>query len=195
MREIKEEIRILGVDDGPFKPKHHGKAILIGVIYRGGTVFDGALKAEITVDGMDATDVLVDKINNSKHKKQLRVLMLHGVTMGGFNLVDIKELNQKTGLPVIIICRKKPNLDDIRKALRKFDDFKGRWSCVENAGKIFELEMKNNKKVYFQFIGLEKNEVERIIKLSCTRSLIPEPLRVAHIIASAIIRGESGYRA
>jgi endonuclease V-like protein UPF0215 family len=80
MRHIKGEIRILGFDDGPFTPKKPGKAPLVGVVYRGGSVFDGMLKAEITVDGMDATDILIERINTSKHKKQLRVLMFHGVT-------------------------------------------------------------------------------------------------------------------
>lgn len=195
MRQIKDEIRILGVDDGPFEPRKPGKAILIGVVYRGGSIFDGALKAEILVDGMDATDVLIDKINNSKYKGQLRVLMLHGITMGGFNIVDIKRLNDETGLPVIVVCRRKPDLEEIEKALEKFDDFRDRWACVKNAGKIFELKMENNKKIYYQFIGLGKDEAEKIIRLSSIRSLVPEPLRVAHMIASAVINGESGYRA
>jgi len=57
------------------------------------------------------------------------------------------------------------------------------------------MKIEKNKNIYYQFKGLSKEEVEKIIKLSCTRSLIPEPLRVAHLIASALIKGESGGRA
>jgi endonuclease V-like protein UPF0215 family len=195
VRAIKSEIRILGFDDGPFAPKRKGKAPLIGVVYRGGTVFDGMMSAEVEVDGLDSTDVVIRKVKKSKHREQLRVIMLHGITFGGFNVLDIGKLNKETGLPVIVVCRKKPNFKDIKKALGKFPDFEKRWAVVERAGKVFELETKNNKKIYFQFIGLEKGEAEEIILLSCTRSLIPEPLRVAHMVASGLVKGESGCRA
>ena len=58
-----------------------------------------------------------------------------------------------------------------------------------------KVKIKKNKSVYYQFIGLERKEVEEIIQLSSTRSLIPEPLRVAHLIASAMVDGESRGRA
>ena len=50
------------------------------------------------------------------------------------------------------------------------------------------------KKVYYQAIGLSDQDVEQIIRLTCTHSQIPEALRVAHLIASGI-RGESRGRA
>ena len=66
---------------------------------------------------------------------------------------------------------------------------------ILNAGKIKVCELKNLKKAYYQTIGLEDEEAEDIIRLSSTRSLQPEPLRVAHIIASGIVKGESRGRA
>jgi len=57
------------------------------------------------------------------------------------------------------------------------------------------MKLEKNKNIYYQFKGLKRKEVEKIIRLSCTRSLIPEPLRVAHLMASALIKGESGGRA
>jgi hypothetical protein len=121
--------------------------------------------------------------------------MLKGITIGGFNMVDISQLHEKTSLPVIVVNRKMPNLEDIKNALKNFDDSENRWKCIENAGKIYKMQIEKNKNIYFQFKGLRKEETERIIKLSCTRSSIPEPLRVAHLIASALIKGESEGRA
>ena len=195
MRSVKDEIRILGFDDGPFKPRSRDEVIVIGVVYRGGSFFDGVMRTEIICDELDATEKIVEVVNKSKHKEELRVLMFKGVTIGGFNIVDIKRLHEKTDLPVIIVARKKPNLDKIKKALQNFDDFEKRWNFIKNAGKIYKVEIKKNKSLHYQFIGLQRDEVEKIIKLSCTRSLIPEPLRVAHIIASAIVKGESKGRA
>ncbi|MEM7825344.1 MAG: DUF99 family protein [Candidatus Aenigmatarchaeota archaeon] len=192
---IKPEVRILGFDDGAFESKSKGKVPIVGVVFRGGKFLDGALKTEVSIDGNDATEKIAKLINSSKHKQQLKVIMFDGVTLGGFNIVDIKKLYKKTGLPVIVINRKVPNLKEVENALRNFKDFETRWKKILNAGKIKECNIKENKKVYYQSIGLEEEEVEEIIKLSTTRSFIPEPLRVAHIIATAIVKGESSGRA
>lgn len=191
---FKPEIRILGFDDSPFDADEKAVAV-IGVIYRGGNFLDGILRTDVEVDGLNATDKLIKLINSTRHKQQLKVLMLDGITLGGFNLVDIKELNEKTHLPVIVINRKRPNLKDVRKALKNFKDYKKRWKIVMRAGKIKVCSLKNEKKVYYQAIGLTDEEAEEIIQLSCTHSQIPEALRVAHLIATAIVKGESGGRA
>ncbi len=195
MHSIKDEIRILGFDDGPFEPRSYQKVLVVGVVHRGGEFFDGVMRTYVTCDKLDATEKIAEVVNKSKHKEELQVLMFQGITIAGFNLVDIKELHEKTGLPVIIVMRKKPDLDSFKEALKNFKDFKKRWEIIKHAGKIYKVEIKKNKSVYCQFIGLEKEEAEEIIKLSSTRSLIPEPLRVAHLIASAMVDGESRGRA
>jgi endonuclease V-like protein UPF0215 family len=38
-------------------------------------------------------------------------------------------------------------------------------------------------------------EAAEAVKMSCTHSAVPEPLRIAHMIASGIIKGESKGKA
>jgi len=87
---VKEEIRILGIDDGPFT-KDDKEVIVIGVVYRGGEFIDGLLRTFVEIDGLDATEKLAKMINSSRHKQQLKVIMLDGITLGGFNIVDVKK--------------------------------------------------------------------------------------------------------
>ena len=75
------------------------------------------MHTHIEVDGFDATDQIAQMINASPHSKQLRVVMLNGVTFGGFNVVDIKKLSAATGLSVIALTDDKPDLDAIHSAL------------------------------------------------------------------------------
>jgi len=191
---LKPEIRILGFDDGAFVPKSEASVPVIGVIFRGGKFLDGALKTDVTIDGRDATEKIIKLINSTRHKQQLKVMMFDGVTLGGFNIVDIKKLHEETKLPVIIINRKLPNLKKVKNALKHFDDFEERWKIILNAGKLKECRIKD-RKVYYQSIGLSDEETREIIILSSTRSFIPEPLRIAHIIATAFVKGESSGRA
>ncbi|MEM0057271.1 MAG: DUF99 family protein [Candidatus Bathyarchaeia archaeon] len=186
-RVIKPEIRVLGVDDGIFKPRTRGFVPVIGVVFRGGYWLDGVMHTKIRVDGTDATRKIASMVVNSPHYKQLRVIMLDGITFAGFNVVDIKELNEKTNLPVITVTREKPNLEEIRKALRNLPRSEERWKAVLNAGEPIEVPVKGGKeKIYTQAVGISLEDAIKILKLTSTRSNIPEALRVAHLIASGI---------
>jgi hypothetical protein len=192
---LKSEIRILGFDDSAFAPHTKDLVPVIGVVFRGGKCLDGLLKTEVVVDGMDSTEKIINLINSSRQKQQLKVIMFDGITLAGFNLIDAKRIFEETKIPVIVINRKMPNLAKVRNALKKFDDFDSRWRTIENAGKIKECYVKDFKKIYYQNIGIDDETTKEIIKLSCTRSYIPEPLRIAHIIATGVVRGESYGRA
>lgn len=192
---VKSEIRILGFDDGAFVPRSKKPVFVIGVIYRGGKILDGALTTLVMQDGSDATERIAKLINQSRHKPQLKVIMFDGITLGGFNVVDIKKIHKQTRIPVIVINRKHPNLAKVKKALDNFEDGEKRWKMILKAGKIKECMLQNGKNVYYQNVGMDDETTKEVIKLSTTRGYIPEPLRVAHLLATAVVRGESYGRA
>jgi endonuclease V-like protein UPF0215 family len=184
---IKPEIRVLGVDDGVFIPHKKGFAPVIGVVFRGGCWLDGVMSTRIEVDGFDAGDKIASMINDSPHHKQLRVVMLDGVTFAGFNVVDIKKLSMETKLPVIAVTRGKPDFEEIREALKNLPRSEERWKAVLNAGEIFEVHTRDKReKVCVEIAGILEEDARKIVKLTSTRSSVPEALRVAHLIASGI---------
>jgi endonuclease V-like protein UPF0215 family len=192
-KNIKKEIRILAWDDGPFEFKSKGKDILVGVIFRGGQFLDGMLKTEVDIDGTDATGKIIEKILKTKHK-DIRIIMLDGITFAGFNTVDIKEIYKRTNLPLIVVNRKKPDLKKFIFSLKKLPEADKRMKAVKNAGPFYWVSIRN-KRVCFQCYGISKDDASKIIKETSTMSLIPEPLRVAHLIATGFVLGESVGRA
>jgi endonuclease V-like protein UPF0215 family len=187
-RFIKPEIRVLGVDDCPFIPHKRGQVPVIGVVFRGGYWLDGVLHTKIAVDGFDATEKIFSMITNSPHYKQLRVIMLNGITFAGFNIVNIKTLNSTTKLPVITVTRERPDLEKIRKALKNLPKTQERWNTILDAGEPFEVSTRSGKKrIYMQVAGISRDDAQKILRLTSTRSNIPEALRVAHIIASGVV--------
>jgi endonuclease V-like protein UPF0215 family len=184
---VKPEIRVLGVDDGVFTPHVEAWVPVIGVVFRGGYWFDGIMHTKIAVDGFDATEKIASMITNSSHYRQLRVIMLNGITFGGFNVVDIKALNAKTGLPVVAVTREKPNLTEIHEALKHLPKSEERWSAVLNAGELVEVATRHGKeRVYVHAAGISAEDARRVLRLTSTRSNVPEALRVAHLIASGL---------
>ncbi len=183
---MKPEIRIIAWDDCAFTFRQK-KVLCMGAIYRGGRFLDGMLSVRIEKDGMDATEKFSSSILGSRHYGQLSYIMLDGISFGGFNLVDIKQLNKATKLPAIAVQRKKPDVKKFRGALKIFNDYKRRADVVKNAGKIFRCTFKD---IFYQKAGLSNKECEQLLRLTCVRSNVPEPLRVAHLIASGL-SGES----
>jgi endonuclease V-like protein UPF0215 family len=186
-RVIKPEIRVLGVDDGVFIPHTKGLVTVVGVVFRGGYWLDGVMHTRIRVDGFDATNKIASMIIDSPHYKQLRVIMLNGITFAGFNVVDVKKLYSKTKLPVIAVTREKPDFAEIRKALTHLPKSEERWKAILNAGEIFAMSTRNvSEKIYVHVSGILEEDARTILKLTSTRSNIPEALRVAHLIASGV---------
>lgn len=186
-RCIKREIRVLGIDDGVFAPHTRGEVGVVGVVYRGGYWFDGIMRTEVTIDGMDATKKIAAMIKDSPHYDQLRVVVLDGVTVAGFNVVDIKELYKKVDRPVIAVTREEPNFEEIRRALENLPEYKKRWEVIKNTGEMTKVRTrKDEEPIYIQVAGISQKDAEEILKKTSTRSNIPEALRVAHIIASGL---------
>ena len=184
-RIIKSEIRILGVDDGKFVPHFQGSTIVVGVVFRGGAAIDGVMHTYVTIDGFDATEQIASMINSSPHSKQLRLVMLNGITFAGFNVVDIKKLNAATKLPIIALTPEEPDLEAVRDALNNLPKSEERWKTILAAGEIHEFRCKG-KKIYVELAGISLFDAEEIVKLTAISSCFPEPLRVAHLIASGV---------
>jgi hypothetical protein len=191
MNKIKPEMRILGIDDSPFS-RNQEKVLCVGTIYRGGNYLDGLISFYVDNDGNDATLQIIKNINKTRHKEQLQLIMLDGISFAGFNMININKIWKKTKIPVMIFTRKKPDLKKFKKALSKID--KKRLKAIQYAGKIYKLRIRNKNKqklAYIQIKGLTLEQARKILKLTCNNSNIPEPLRVAHLIAQGIVFGES----
>jgi endonuclease V-like protein UPF0215 family len=186
---MKAEIRLLGIDDGPFSFRE-SLTVVIGVVMRGGGYIEGVIRRDLPIDGTNATDICIDMIMQTRHRKQLKAVLIDGVTLGGFNIVDIERIFSKTRVPVITITRDKPNMKMIEDALKAhFTDWKDRYALL-NQGETHLIETAYNP-IFVKIAGIDFERAKEIITLSTIRGVVPEPIRVAHIIASGVMRGES----
>ena len=187
---MRKETRVIGIDDGPFdKFKKKGNVLVVGTIYRGGNFLDGLVTTKAKVDGTNSTTKIIEMINKSKFKKQIRAIMLDGIAVGGFNVIDLVKLNKKTKKPVIAVIRRKPNVQNVINTLKQIEMHKK----VKLIKQLKEPEKIG--KIYVQYVGADKEFVKELLKITTTHSFLPEPIRVAHIIATGLVKGESKGRA
>ena len=186
---MKNKIRAIGIDDAPFKFSDE-KVLVVGSIVRAPNYLEGIISTEVEVDGADATHKIVEMINESRFSEQGRVIFTDGAALGGFNLVDLKEVYEKTDIPIISISRDEPDFESIKTALKgHFEDWQEKYEAITR-GEILEIETEY-KPIYVQSEGVDIDNLKHFLRLFTERGRLPEPIRISHIVASGIVRGES----
>ena len=186
---MKAQSRILGVDDAPFRFTDEHVPV-VGVVVRAPSYVEGILTTRVHVDGTDATDVLGSAINRSRYRAGLALVLLDGAALGGFNVVDIDALHESTGVPIATVTRDKPDLDAMERVLRrKFPDGERRLEILRRK-ELVRVETPHNP-LYATMAGIPPHELREAIQRCTVRGALPEPVRIAHLIATAIVKGES----
>ena len=183
------QIRVIGFDDAPFV-RHTTKAVAVAGIVCALTRIEGMLWGEIEADGWNSTEQLTQMLLGSKFHPQLHLVLLDGIGMGGLNLIDLPLLTQQLQLPCVAVMRKFPKLKKMREAISLLPHPEKRLQILAKAGKIYSYPP-----FYFQVCGLSAELTVRILRRLTDRGNVPEALRLAHLIASAVINGQSGKRA
>ena len=101
-------MNVIGFDDGPFERQHRGNVLLIGAVCAS-TRLDGVVSGQIRRDGTDSTRQMIDLVRNSQFARHLRAVLLQGIAVGGFNVVDVHTLSSELGIPVLVVSRKLPD--------------------------------------------------------------------------------------
>jgi hypothetical protein len=181
---------VIGFDDFPFPRPHRGDVGVVGGVYSGPRL-DGVLSGRVRRDGANATRRIAELVAGSKFAPQLQLVMLQGIALGGFNVVDIHGLHAGLGIPVMVVARRAPRMGLVREALLgRVPGGRRKWALVERAG-----AMEPAGRVFVQRAGLSLDAAADVIRRFSVYGHLPEPLRVAHLIAGGVGTGESRGRA
>jgi endonuclease V-like protein UPF0215 family len=171
---------VVGFDDGPF-PRHPrtGQVLLVGAVCAR-VRLDGVVAGRVARDGTDATGCMADLVASSHFAGHIRAIVLNGIAVAGFNVVDIHALQRTLERPVLVLARRAPRLDKIRRALDQMPDGAARWALIERAGPMEPLGP-----LFVQRAGLTLAEAADLVAATTLHGRLPEPLRLAHLIAGA----------
>lgn len=186
---MKNGLRVLGLDDGPFNRDSSNTTVLVGVLMRLNSYIEGISVETINIDGMDVTQKILS-MASGRFVQEIDFIMSNGVTFGGFNIMDAGLISETTGIPVISITRKQPDLESMFSALKlHFPDYMERIKILKsNAVNKIEYDKKT---LYINCSGISIRDAISLIRKTTIMGNIPEPVRMAHLIATAIINGES----
>ena len=180
----------IGFDDAPFAPGHRGDVLIVGTVYAGSRL-EGVLSGKVRRDGVNATRALAGLVRGSRFSEHLQLVMLQGVAMAGFNVIDLHALHEALQVPVLAVARHAPDLEAMRRALlTRVPGGRRKWRLIER------LEpMRPAAGLYLQPVGMSLSEAAEVVSRFALHGNMPEPLRAAHLIAAGIGAGESRHRA
>lgn len=189
--EQHKTFRVIGIDDTPFQRTQREPVPVAGIVCAG-TRFEGMLWSRVTRDGSDATATLIEIIRGCKFYPQLHAVLLDGIALGGFNVVDLPALAEALALPCLSIMRKAPDMPGIERALERMGpgEKERRLPIIQRAGPIY-----HHGPFCFQVQGLGPDLAGRMLATVTDTGHVPEALRLAHLIGAAIATGVSSKRA
>ncbi len=129
-------------------------------------------------------------LQSSKHLQEIQYVLLDGVALGGFNLVDCEALYSVLKIPIITVSVKNPDISAMKTALQKhFSDAEERIALLDRIGSPEEFDVDiglGPNVIYFKPFGTTVATAQELLRVLCKRSKVPEPLRLAHLIASIL---------
>ncbi|MCI4340149.1 MAG: DUF99 family protein [Thermoplasmata archaeon] len=181
----KTHLRVAAVDDGAFsrRQKH---APLVAVVWSAPDAVEGVAIGRALVDGDDASDRIVDLVRSLPQFEGIRAVLLDGLTVGGFNVVDLGRVGRRLRRPVIAVTRRPPDFERIHRALRKYfpRDATTRWRRLRRHP-LFAVPT-GGRPILAAAVGCTQPEARALLHRVTRRGYWPEPLRLAHLIAHAV---------
>ncbi len=176
--------RVLAIDDGAFG-RDEPRAPVAAVVVSLPSYVEAVRRSSVTVDGRDATDVLIALARAIGPLDGVRAILVDGAVVGGFNVIDLDALHREFGVPVIALTRRPPDFARIHAALRRWfgRDAERRWRLLR-AHALFRVPT-GATPILAAAIGCRRAEAIALVHRATVRGHWPEPLRLAHLVASS----------
>jgi len=185
----KRGFRTLGISESFIKGVSE-KSILAGVVMRADMMIDGFTFSRATVGGMDATDKILAMYKNL-NRDDINLLMLNGCVISWYNVIDLHRISGETGLPLICVTYNQST--GLERYFKEYfpDDWMIRVETYRRNRERTAVTLSTGHTVYIRFIGMSIEEAKGVLNKFTSHGSVPEPLRVARLLARALIKGSS----
>lgn len=185
MHPAKPGLRVLGIAES-YRGRHDEGAVsrLAGVVMRRDLRIDGFGTEEATVGGDDATAAVV-RLVRSIGRDDVRLVMLSGAVIAWFNVIDAGAVAEETGCGVVSVTYEpSPGLEEAIR--RHFPGDPARLELYRRLGERAEVALSTGATVYLRPFGLDPAEASALVDAFTLDGRVPEPVRVARLIARGL---------
>ncbi|MDG6956989.1 MAG: DUF99 family protein [Nitrososphaerota archaeon] len=184
----KPGIRALGVAES-FR-QGQKRSVLAGVVMRSDSVVDGVALGKTEVGGDDATRSIASLVRRLR-RNDINVLLVSGAILSLYNIVDADALSARTRLPVICLTYKETS--GIEASIRRHfpEGAETKLEAYRRLGERAGVKLKTGHRVFVRTAGLDEGEAKGILDAFTLQGSVPEPVRVAKLLARAAMAWRS----
>jgi hypothetical protein len=181
----KKGLRALGIAESFVKDKST-HSVLAGVVMRGDLLIDGFQLETITVGGMDATEGVL-RLYEGLGRRDVNLILLNGCIISWYNIIDLEAIYDALGIP--LICVTYEESEGLEKYFREFEDAEKRIEIYRRLGLRTSIALHTGHSVLIRHYGLvDDKEAKRALDMFTLQGAIPEPLKVARLLARACMK-------
>jgi uncharacterized protein len=160
------------------------KSKLAGVVMRRDFVIDGFVFGSATIEGDDATDAMIS-MYEKLDRNDISFILVSGLIISMYNIVDMAKLWKKTKIPIIGVTYEES--DGMEDAIRHHfpNSYESKITQYQNLGMRTKISLHTKHDIYLRVEGCDMKEAKKLLDTFTLQGAIPEPLRVAQILAKA----------
>ena len=162
---------------------------LAGIVMRRDLIIDGMIFGNATIEGNDSTQNILSMYRSLK-RNDINCIMLDGLIISMYNIIDGEELRENTKIPVIAITFKdSEGLEStIQHHFSSYSKLKLEQYC--KLGQREKVLLKTGKILFMRCWGISSKDASTIVNYFTLQGSIPEPIRIAKLAAHASIQNK-----
>ena len=165
------------------------KSVLSGIVMSTDLVIDGFVFDHSTVGGDDATDAILS-MYEKLDRSDVSFLLISGIVISSYNIIDMKRISEKIGLPVIGITHEESS--GIEDAIKHHfpESYKSKlteYSKLEPRKKII---LHTSYNLYVRNEGCTVLEAKQLLDKITLEGSIPEPLKITQLLANTLLKSK-----
>ena len=163
------------------------RSILSGLIMRRDFVIDGFVFGSATLEGNDATDQILHMYEELS-RFDISYLILSGLIISMYNIVDVKKLHDSLQIPIIGITYNES--DGIEDAIKHHfpKSFESKINEYKKLGKRERITLHTSYDLFVRYEGCTIYEVKQLLNELTLQGSVPEPLRVSRLLANSLLQ-------
>ncbi len=157
------------------------RSTLAGVVMRKDLIIDGFSFQTVTVGGTDATDAVLAMVTELD-RRDINAILLSGCVIAWFNVLDPARIYEVTGIPVVCVTYEESDglAGDIR---HHFPGDDARLAAYERLGNREPFRLSTGQTIFLRSFGIPEPDAALFCDAFTHEGKIPEPLRVARLLA------------
>lgn len=160
---------------------------LAGVVMRRDFIIDGFVFGCSTIEGNDATDSIL-QMYQKLNRDDISFVMISGLVISLYNIIDIKKIWDQLKIPIIGVTYE--DSKGIEDAI-KYHFPKSHQSKIEEYQKLGQrskISLHTGYDIFVRIEGCAIQEAKNLLNAMTLQGTVPEPLRVAQMLAKTKLR-------